>query len=48
MTRVAHCCCGSLRAEATGEPVDCGRVSLHGVPTPYWLARYSIRVTAWA
>ena len=21
MTRVAHCCCGSLRAEVTGEPV---------------------------
>jgi hypothetical protein len=21
MTRIAHCCCGSLRAEATGEPV---------------------------
>jgi hypothetical protein len=21
MTRTAHCCCGSLRAEATGEPV---------------------------
>jgi hypothetical protein len=20
MTRIAHCCCGSLRAEATGEP----------------------------
>jgi hypothetical protein len=31
MTRIAHCCCGSLRAEATGEPLiefhfcpDCG------------------------
>ena len=21
MTRIAHCCCGSLRAEVTGEPV---------------------------
>jgi hypothetical protein len=21
MTRIAHCCCGSLRAEATGQPV---------------------------
>ena len=21
MTRIAHCCCGSLRAEANGEPV---------------------------
>ena len=21
MTRIAHCCCGSLRAETTGEPV---------------------------
>jgi hypothetical protein len=20
MTRIAHCCCGSLRAEATGQP----------------------------
>ena len=20
MTRIAHCCCGSLRAETTGEP----------------------------
>jgi hypothetical protein len=24
MTRIAHCCCGSLRAEATGEPVFVG------------------------
>jgi len=24
MTRTAHCCCGSLRAEATGEPVFVG------------------------
>ena len=37
MTRIAHCCCGSLRAEATGEPAFWG-VSLPGVPTPYWLA----------
>ena len=24
MTRIAHCCCGSLRAETTGEPVFVG------------------------
>jgi len=24
MTRIAHCCCGSLRAEATGEPAFVG------------------------
>jgi hypothetical protein len=24
MTRIAHCCCGSLRAEATGEPALLG------------------------
>lgn len=24
MTRIAHCCCGSLRAEATGEPALVG------------------------
>ena len=24
MTRIAHCCCGSLRAEATGEPALIG------------------------
>ena len=24
MTRIAHCCCGSLRAEATGEPTFVG------------------------
>jgi hypothetical protein len=21
MTRIVHCCCGSLRAEVTGEPL---------------------------
>jgi hypothetical protein len=26
MTRSAHCCCGLLRAEATGEPTFVGRV----------------------
>jgi hypothetical protein len=24
MSRIAHCCCGSLRAEATGEPALLG------------------------
>jgi hypothetical protein len=33
MTRIAHCSCGSLRAE-TGAS---GSVSLHEAPTPYWL-----------
>ena len=28
MTRIAHCSCGSLRAEATGEPALLGDASL--------------------
>jgi hypothetical protein len=40
MTRIAHCCCGSLRAEATGEPAFVAALSLHGVPTAY-------RLTLW-
>jgi hypothetical protein len=34
MTRIAHCGCGSLRAEATDEPALLGVCHL---PTPYWL-----------
>jgi len=36
MTRIARCCCGSLRVEATGEPWII-HLSLHGVSTAYRL-----------
>jgi hypothetical protein len=32
MAIIAHSCCGSLRAEASGEPALVRRVSLHLLP----------------
>jgi len=37
MSRIAHCSCGSLRAEVRRAGA-CGRVSLYGVPAPHRLA----------
>jgi hypothetical protein len=43
MTRIAHCSCGSLRAEATGEPALLGDAGLaqFAKPVPLRLKRIS-------
>jgi hypothetical protein len=39
MTRIAHCSCGSLRAEATGEPALLGEAIKQTPVSMSWLQR---------
>jgi hypothetical protein len=51
MTRIAHCCCGSLRAEVTGEPalaaachcIECQRRTGSSFGVTTWFAREQVR-----
>ena len=51
MTRIAHCCCGLLRAEVTGEPalaaachsIECQRRTGSSFGVTTWFAREQVR-----
>jgi hypothetical protein len=51
MTRIAHCCCGSLHAEATGEPaivtachcIECQRRTGSSFGVSTWFAKEQVR-----